>query len=65
MRSDGTDEGLPQGMVPAMLQDRSGYLWFGTKDGLARYDGHGFQVFRRREGDSTSICGNYISAVGG
>lgn len=57
------DDGLPQGMVRAILQDRTGYLWFGTKDGLARSDGYGYTVFRHDARDSTSICANHISSL--
>lgn len=57
------DDGLPQGMVRAMWQDRTGYLWFGTKDGLARSDGNAFTVFRHDERDSSSLCGDDITAL--
>lgn len=57
------DDGLPQGMVRAILQDRTGYLWFGTKDGLARSDGYGYTVFRHDERDSMSLCADHISAL--
>ncbi len=57
------DDGLPQGMVRAILQDRTGYLWFATKDGLARSDGYGYAVFRHDVRDSTSICANHISSL--
>jgi signal transduction histidine kinase/ligand-binding sensor domain-containing protein len=57
------DDGLPQGMVRAILQDRTGYLWFGTKDGLARSDGYGYTVFRHDERDSLSLCADHISAL--
>jgi len=40
-----TDEGLPQNMVTCGTQTRDGYLWFGTPNGLARFDGERFQVF--------------------
>ena len=59
----GTADGLPQGLVSQMVQDRSGYLWMGTKDGLARYDGYSFTVFRNDEADSTSIIGNHIASL--
>lgn len=39
-------EGLPQGSVQAITQTRDGYLWIGTRDGLARFDGVSFTVFR-------------------
>ncbi len=43
-----TDEGLPQNTVNALVQGRDGYLWIGTYDGLARFDGFRFTVFHRR-----------------
>jgi len=39
-------EGLPQGSVQAITQTHDGYLWIGTRDGLARFDGVSFTVFR-------------------
>jgi signal transduction histidine kinase/streptogramin lyase len=57
------DDGLPQGLVWSILQDRQGAMWFATKDGLDRYDGYEHHVFRRdpqhpnslREGHVTSL----------
>lgn len=57
------EDGLPQGYVQAIAQDSTGYLWFGTKDGLARYDGYEFQVFRHNEQDTNSIGGDHISSL--
>ena len=42
------EDGLPQNSVKAGLQSRSGYIWLGTYDGLARFDGVGFRVFDTR-----------------
>ncbi|MBO0953152.1 hybrid sensor histidine kinase/response regulator transcription factor [Fibrella forsythiae] len=39
-------QGLPQSFVPAITQDKQGFIWMATLDGLARYDGHTFKVFR-------------------
>lgn len=55
----GSEQGLPQNSVRSILQDRFGYLWFGTEDGLARYDGHGFTVYRHNPGDSTTLSNSY------
>ena len=46
----GPEEGLPQSTVKAMAQDDQGFLWVATQDGLARFDGHGFEVWRGSEG---------------
>ncbi|HRH39279.1 MAG TPA: two-component regulator propeller domain-containing protein, partial [Flavobacteriales bacterium] len=57
------EDGLPMGYVLAMAQDSTGYLWFGTNDGLARYDGYDFTVFRHDPQDSNSIGSNRISSL--
>jgi len=53
-RSTWNDE-LPQNTVRAVLQSRDGYLWFGTYEGLARFDGVGFTVFDRSFTGGTAI----------
>ncbi len=55
--------GLPQNSVLAIFQDNTGFIWMGTDDGLARFDGYQFQVFRHRPGDSTTIHNNVIRAI--
>lgn len=59
----GAEEGLSQGMVTAILQDHLGYMWFGTKDGLNKYDGRRFTIYRHDPSDSTSISDNYVFAL--
>lgn len=54
------DQGLPQSMVNHILQDRDGFLWFGTGDGLARFDGTRFTVYKHDGRDSASLSHNAI-----
>ena len=56
-------EGLSQNTVTAMIQDDRGYVWMGTKDGLNRFDGYDFIVFRNSKGDSTTISSNSITSL--
>lgn len=54
------DQGLPQSMVNHVLQDSDGFLWLGTGDGLARFDGERFVVYKHDGRDSTSLSNNRI-----
>lgn len=54
-------DGLPQGTVQAITQTRDGYLWIGTRDGLARFDGVAFTVFRAEI--TRGLCANDIRAL--
>lgn len=49
------ESGLSQSSVFSITQDSMGFMWFGTKDGLNRYDSQQFEVFRHHDGDSTSL----------
>ncbi len=57
------EDGLPSSNINGITQDRSGYLWLATADGLARYDGLGMRVWRHVPGDPAALPGNYITAV--
>ena len=57
------NDGLSQNAVFAILQDSKGFMWFGTKDGLNRYDGYSFKVYYHDPFDSSSISDNYITAL--
>ena len=52
-------DGLPSNRVNALAEDRQGYLWIATRDGLARYDGVGFRVWRTEDG----LRDNFVWAV--
>ncbi len=58
-----TEHGLSQSTVPCMLQDRSGFLWLGTHDGLNRYDGYSFKVYRHDPQDPGSLAKGLILAL--
>ena len=58
-----TSSGLSHNVVMDLLQDRNGFLWLGTADGLNRYDGEHFQVFRRSARDSHSLSSNEIKCL--
>ncbi|MEO7522918.1 MAG: two-component regulator propeller domain-containing protein, partial [Ferruginibacter sp.] len=55
-----TDDGLSQGMVNSILQDRYGFMWFASNDGLNRYDGNNFTVYKNDPNDNNSIADNFI-----
>src|SRR6476620_5729650 len=57
------NDGLSQGMVNWIMQDHYGFLWFATKDGLNRYDGYRFVIYRHNPSDSSSIADNYIETI--
>lgn len=59
----GIDQGLSNNAVTCILQDHNGFMWFGTYDGLNRYDGYSFKIFRNVIGDTTSLNGNGIAAI--
>lgn len=60
-----TVNGLSQSSVIAIHQDLQGQMWFGTRDGLNRYNGSTISVFRNNPKDSLSICNNDILSIEG
>lgn len=59
----GVNEGLSHSNVTCILQDTKGYLWVGTEDGLNKYDGYDFTIYRNIKTDSTSLLKNCINAL--
>lgn len=55
--------GLSQNTVNAILQDRNGFMWFGTKDGLNRYDGVTVKVFKGNDGSATGLDHSFITTL--
>lgn len=56
-------DGLSMNPVMAITQDSKGFLWFGSQDGLNKYDGYKFEVFKTSDNDSTSISDNFITSL--
>ncbi len=59
----GIQEGLSQATVYAIVQDRKGFLWFGTKWGLCRYDGMTIRTFKRDAHNGHSLGNNFIKCL--
>ena len=57
------ENGLSNNSVRCIYQDHDGFMWFGTYDGLNRYDGYGFKVYRNNLNDTNSLPHNYIYAI--
>ncbi len=58
-----SDDGLSQSSVFAILQDSEGYMWFGTNDGLNKYNGYEMTVYKHNPEDSSTVSGNNISYI--
>jgi signal transduction histidine kinase/ligand-binding sensor domain-containing protein/DNA-binding response OmpR family regulator len=57
------NEGLSQNNVLCMLQDSRGFMWFGTRNGLNKYDGYEFKVYKNDAKNRNSISNNFISGI--
>lgn len=58
-----SDNGLSMSVVNAIYQDKKGFIWMGTEDGLNRYDGKSITVFKNKPGDSLTISDNWITCI--
>ena len=59
----GNEQGLSNSTVETIYQDSRGFMWFGTRDGLNKYDGYQLVVYRYNAADSNSISDNYITSI--
>ena len=57
------EEGLSQSIVECIAQDHQGFMWFGTEDGLNKYDGYRFTILRNDPDDINSISYNHILSL--
>jgi len=63
IREYSSREGLSQSVVNCVIQDSKGFVWAGTQDGLNKFDGYHFKVFKPDAEDSTSISHNHIWTI--
>jgi signal transduction histidine kinase/ligand-binding sensor domain-containing protein/DNA-binding response OmpR family regulator len=59
----GPGEGLSQGNVTSIIQDKRGFMWFGTRDGLNRYDGYEFIAYKNEPGNPNTPAHNTITKI--
>jgi len=57
------EDGLSQGSVGSIIQDHQGFLWLGTIDGLNKFDGYTFQIYKHDIFDSSSLSNNWINCI--
>src|SRR5687768_17511630 len=55
--------GLSSSNIYSIIQDHNGFMWIGTVNGLNRYDGYEYKVYRQKRNDSTTIYGNEIFSL--
>ncbi len=58
-----SEKGLSQNDINTIIQDDEGFMWFGTHDGLNRYDGYSFKIFRFEESNPKSIPNNLVRSL--
>jgi ligand-binding sensor domain-containing protein/signal transduction histidine kinase len=59
----GNESGPPPAVITSLYQDRAGFVWIGSRDGLTLYDGHSFVVFEQDASDPESLSGNTIRTI--
>jgi ligand-binding sensor domain-containing protein len=57
------EQGLSQSSINSVLEDKFGFIWIGTDDGLNLYDGYGFKIFKHDPKNKNSIPGNIITSL--
>ena len=62
-RRYGVDNGISQNNIYTILQDRRGFIWFGTQDGLNRFDGFNFRIFKPSSDDPFGVSNPYLVSM--
>ncbi|MET0244231.1 MAG: hypothetical protein ABW174_12215, partial [Flavitalea sp.] len=60
IRTITTSDGLPQSFVSGLVQDDSSFVWIGTRNGIARFDGINYKIFQHHPYDNSSLASNVI-----
>lgn len=63
VRSLNIKDGLSQNFIFTLLQDSKGYIWIGTQDGLNRFDGYNFKIFKNDVRNINSLTGNVVKSL--
>jgi len=58
-----TDDGLSHNQITDIIQDKSGFVWIATLDGLNRYDGNQFEIYTHNKDNFTSLTSSYITCL--
>ena len=58
-----TDKELSNSLINAVYQDRKGFIWIATENGLNKFDGTRFSIYRHNATDSTSLKNNYVRTL--
>ena len=58
-----TNDGLSNSQIHCIIQDRYGFIWIGTDNGLNRYDGLEFSVYKYKRGEPTALRGNTVNSI--
>lgn len=59
----GIEQGISQSSINAVLEDKFGFIWIGTDDGLNLYDGYGFKIYKHDPKNKNSIPGNTVTCL--
>lgn len=59
----GVEDGLSQSIVSSIIKDQDGFMWFGTRDGLNRWDGYSFRVYRNSPFNEKTVIGAGIDKL--
>ena len=57
------DKGLSHSVINCIFQDNRGFIWIGSQDGLNKYDGYEFTIYKSVEGEEITLSGNYVNHI--